>query len=197
MHPEPQFTRGPFTLRRARAADVAAVLAFHVRNREHLAPTSPLRPPEFETEAFWAQRIALAEANFEQDRGATTHLFDGEGRAVGMVNLMNFVRGALQACDLGYAIDAAHQGTGLMHWAVRQALHYAFTTLGLHRVQASHLPENARSARLLARLGFRREGYAERFLLVEGRWRDHVLNALVNEAWRPNAGEEYLLLGEP
>jgi len=185
--------RGPFALRRARAADVAAVLAFNMRNFEHLAPTMPRRHPELHSEAFWAKRIALGDSNFEQDRGATMHIFDGARRAVGMVNLMNFVRGALQGCDLGYAIDAEHQGTGLMHWAVQQALQYAFTTLGLHRVQATHLPENTRSARLLERLGFRREGYLERYLLIDGRWRDHVLTALLHDTWRPRPGEAFML----
>lgn len=193
MHAEPHFTRGPFTLRRVHAADVAAVLAFHTRNLEHMAPTMPRRPPDYCSEASWAKRIALAESNFEQDRGVSMNIFEGEDRVVGLVSLMNFVRGALQACDLGYAIDAQHQGTGLMHWAVERAIHYAFTTLGLHRIQASHLPDNERSARLLALLGFRREGYAERFLLVDGRWRDHVLNALVHDAWRPKPGEEFVL----
>jgi ribosomal-protein-alanine N-acetyltransferase len=196
MHPEPHFTRGPFTLRRSRAPDAAAVLAFNTRNRQHLAPTMPRRHPELDTEAFWAQRIALADSNFEQDRGVSMHIYDADQRAVGSVSLMNFVRGALQGCDLGYSIDVAHQGTGLMQWAVRQALDYAFTTLGLHRIQASHLPENRRSARLLARLGFRREGYLERFLLIDGSWRDHVLTALVHDGWRPRPGEEFMLTGE-
>ncbi len=45
----------------------------------------------------------------------------------------------------------------------------------LHRVMATHLPENLRSARLLRRLGFAVEGYARDFLQINGRWRDTVL----------------------
>ena len=43
---------------------------------------------------------------------------------------------------------------------------------------ANHLPRNERSARLLARLGFEREGYARRYLQIAGVWEDHVLTAL-------------------
>jgi ribosomal-protein-alanine N-acetyltransferase len=196
MLAEPHFTQGPFILRRPRTADAAALAAFQARNAEHFRATSPRRADEFFSQAFWSTRIALADRNFQEDGGVALYVFhEAQGAAVGMVNLMNFVRGALQGCDLGYAIDAAHQGTGLMYWAVQQALGYAFGALRLHRVQANHLPENQRSARLLARLGFRREGYAERFLLIDGRWRDHVLNALVHDAWQPEPAESYVLAG--
>ena len=193
MHPEPCFERDTFCVRRPRLPDARAVLDFQRRNLEHFASTSPRRAPSFLTEAFWTERIALAERDFEQDRGCGLYVFDAGERAVGSVSLMNIVRGALQGCDLGYAIDAAHQGTGLMFWAVTQALRYAFEVLNLHRVQANHLPDNQRSARLLARLGFQREGYAPKFLLIDGAWRDHVCNALVNDRWQPKPGEEFVL----
>jgi ribosomal-protein-alanine N-acetyltransferase len=193
MHPEPQFERGPFRLRRPCQTDARAVMDFQLRNRDHFGPTSPRRPPEFATEEFWEQRISNGRRDFEQDRGCTMYVFEGVERAVGMVNLMNVVRGALQGCDLGYAIDSAHQGTGLMFWSVTQALGYAFEVLSLHRVQANHLPDNQRSARLLSRLGFQREGFAPKFLLIDGAWRDHVCTALINDGWRPPAGEEFVL----
>ena len=167
--------------------------AFQLRNLDHFAATSPRRPADFVTQAFWSERIAQSQRDFEQDRGCSLCMFEGAERIVGTVSLMNFVRGALQGCDLGYAIDSAHQGTGLMFWAVTQAIRYAFDVLNLHRIQANHLPDNQRSARLLARLGFEREGYAPRFLLIDGDWRDHVCNALRNDAWRPAAGQEFVL----
>jgi ribosomal-protein-alanine N-acetyltransferase len=45
---------------------------------------------------------------------------------------------------------------------------------------ANYMPGNERSARLLERLGFEREGYAKAYLNIAGRWQDHVLTALVN-----------------
>jgi ribosomal-protein-alanine N-acetyltransferase len=55
--------------------------------------------------------------------------------------------------------------------------------LNLHRVMANYLPENERSARLLARLGFCIEGQANAYLQIAGAWRDHILTSLVNAQW--------------
>lgn len=56
---------------------------------------------------------------------------------------------------------------------------WAFDELGLHRLMANYMPRNERSARLLASLGFEREGYAKRYLQIAGAWEDHVLAALI------------------
>jgi ribosomal-protein-alanine N-acetyltransferase len=45
---------------------------------------------------------------------------------------------------------------------------------------ANYMPENERSANLLKKLGFEREGFARSYLKIAGRWRDHVLNSLLN-----------------
>lgn len=44
------------------------------------------------------------------------------------------------------------------------------------------MPANERSARLLARLGFERKGYARAYLKIAGRWEDHILTARINPA---------------
>jgi ribosomal-protein-alanine N-acetyltransferase len=74
--------------------------------------------------------------------------------------------------------------------ALRAACAYAFSGMGLHRLQANHLPENLKSAAVLRRLGFAVEGYARDFLLINGRWRDHILTALVAPASQDAAREE-------
>jgi ribosomal-protein-alanine N-acetyltransferase len=65
--------------------------------------------------------------------------------------------------------------------ALQSVLGFAFGSLELHRVMANHVPGNDRSARLLERLGFEREGYAKAYLHLDGRWQDHVLTALTND----------------
>ena len=190
MHPEPCFERSGFILRRARQTDVPAALAFQLRNFDHFASTSPRRPPDFGTERFWAERIALSERDFQEDRACSLCVFEGPERIVGTVSLMNFVRGALQGCDLGYAIDAAHQGTGLMFWAVTQAVRYAFETLKLHRIEAACIPANARSIRVLEKAGFQREGLLRSYLRINGNWQDHYLYALISDDRRRGTGSK-------
>ncbi|WP_051378982.1 GNAT family N-acetyltransferase [Derxia gummosa] len=165
--------------------DAAAHADYHRRNRAHLAATSPLRPDGWTTEQYW--RVALARERDELRAGSDIALSmrlraDPDGPIVGMCKFSNLVRGAFQACHLGYSLDHAHTGQGYMTEALDAAIRYAFDTLGLHRVMANHLPENEASARVLARLGFEREGQARAYLKIAGRWRDHVLNAKINPA---------------
>jgi len=90
------------------------------------------------------------------------------------------VRGVSQSCVLGYNLAAAEQGHGYMTEAVRAVVRFAFGDWGLHRVAASYMPRNERSARVLERAGFKIEGLAPAYLCINGRWEDHVLTAITN-----------------
>lgn len=94
-------------------------------------------------------------------------------------------RGPFHSARLGYQIDGTGEGRGLMHEALQAVIAHAFDELRLHRLEANHLPENERSARLLARLGFARIGLAPNYLFIDGAWRDHVLNQLVSPHFDP------------
>jgi ribosomal-protein-alanine N-acetyltransferase len=172
-------------VRVGKSADIPQIFAYFLRNREHLAKTLPLPPADFYSAAHWRARLARADEGYRADRLLHCFLFREQGEVIGTVNLSNFVRGAFQACHLGYSIDRECEGTGTMSAAVRLMITHAFGPLNLHRVMANYLPENERSARLLARLGFRIEGHASSYLQIAGSWRDHVLTSLVNETWSP------------
>jgi ribosomal-protein-alanine N-acetyltransferase len=60
----------------------------------------------------------------------------------------------------------------------------AFTELRLHRLEANIQPANASSIALVKRAGFVYEGFAERYLKINGRWRDHEHWAIRAEQWR-------------
>lgn len=160
----------------------AAVVDFYERNRAHLAPWDPVRAPEFYTEPYWARR--LEEDRRERRDGRSLRLFlwrpDAPERVLGACNFTAFVRGVFQACNLGYAVDGAEQGRGLMREALEVAIDHVFAVERMHRVMAAYVPTNERSGRLLRSLGFRVEGYAPAYLFLGGRWVDHVLTAKVN-----------------
>lgn len=87
--------------------------------------------------------------------------------------------------ELGFILGRAHWGRGLASDAVRTVLAFAFSEMGLHRVEADVDPENGASLGLLARLGFREEGrLAERWFTF-GTWKDSVLLGLL----APGAGQ--------
>jgi ribosomal-protein-alanine N-acetyltransferase len=69
-----------------------------------------------------------------------------------------------------------------MREALLKANAYVFDSLGLHRIMANYMPSNERSAHVLDRLGFTREGLAKDYLKIDGRWEDHILTSLINPA---------------
>ena len=155
--------------------------AFYQRNQRHLAPWSPIRTTDYFSTAQIRRRLEIQASAFEA--GLAVHMalltLDGE-QMIGACNFSGIIRGAFQACYLGYHIDEAHQGKGLMQEALEAAIAYMFETQNLHRIMANYIPGNERSARLLERLGFEREGYAKAYLNIARRWPDHVLTARVN-----------------
>ena len=58
--------------------------------------------------------------------------------------------------------------------AVALLIDHCFTEVGLHRVEIDIRPENGASLRVVDKLGLRREGFYERYLDIDGAWRDHV-----------------------
>jgi len=137
-----------------------------------------LQPPD--TPAMFAAFLKRAA---KEDQASYLIRHRGCGRLVGYVNVNNIVRGPLQSGYLGYGAFASHAGRGLMTEGLRAVLDIAFGQLGLHRVEANIQPGNARSIRLVLRLGFEREGFSRRYLKIDGDWRDHERYALLAEDW--------------
>lgn len=170
-------------IRLANEADAAKLLRYRVENREHLAPWEPLREASYYTLEHCAKSIADGHDNAAQNRGYPLVVFDHSEQTIfATCNFANIVHGAFQACHLGYGVDARMQGKGLMFEVLQAGMAWAFGELQLHRIMANYLPRNERSAKLLASLGFEREGYAKRYLQIAGVWEDHVLTALIRSA---------------
>jgi ribosomal-protein-alanine N-acetyltransferase len=179
----PRLHTARLSIRLAESVDAARLLHYRVENREHLAPWEPLRDSHFFTLDHCLQSIAEGREAVRLDRGYSLLVFDrGEDAVLAIIHFANVVRGAFQACHLGYGVAASRQSQGLMHEALVCGLTWAFGDLGLHRVMANYMPGNERSARLLERLGFEREGYARHYLRIAGAWEDHVLTAKVAPA---------------
>jgi [ribosomal protein S5]-alanine N-acetyltransferase len=103
---------------------------------------------------------------------------------VGFLNISEIIRGRLQSAFLGYGGVAGHEGQGYMREALELVLREAFTTLGLHRLEANIQPGNGASIALAKSCGFEREGFSARYLKIGGRWRDHERWAIRAETWR-------------
>ena len=183
--PFPRLVTDRLVVRPGTVDDVPEIVRYYRRNRERPEPVDPLRPDSFFTEEFWTLRVRQDQQEMREDRSLRLFLFPRESndRVIGIANFTGFVRGVAQLCTLGYAIDGAEEGKGLMAEGVRAGIDYIFHVEKLHRIQANYMPRNERSAALLRRLGFTVEGLARDFLLIAGRWEDHVLTSLVNPNW--------------
>jgi ribosomal-protein-alanine N-acetyltransferase len=173
-------------IRPLRPSDARALLELRVRNRAFFSPYEPTLSDQHFTLDGQLEDIEQAQ---EDARRGRRHVFGIFTRAydelVGRIALANVARGAWQNATLGYYIDEAYQGRGYATDAVRLAVRYAFDVAGLHRVQAGVLVDNARSARVLEKAGFRWEGTSLRYLCINGRWRDHLMFAVTREEWPP------------
>lgn len=168
--------------------DASDLHDFHIRNRDFLAPWLPPLAPDFFTAPFWHRWGQASLALFQQDQMArfVLRLADrddpaiGGDRIIGQINFANVVRGPWQACTVGYHLDRDAEGRGLMAEGLSATVAYMFEVRRLNRVMANYIPDNDRSAKLLERLGFEKEGYARRYLYINGAWRDHVLTSKIN-----------------
>jgi [ribosomal protein S5]-alanine N-acetyltransferase len=182
----PELRSARLALAPASPNHAGAVAAFWQRNRAAHARWNPTLPESAYTEAGQRERLAAAVKAAAEGRELRWLLLPAgdASRVLGHLSFTQIARGPFFSAMLGYAIDAAHEGQGLMREALQAALDEVFSArIGLHRVQANVRPENERSLALLTRLGFEREGLAREYLFIDGGWRDHVLTALRAPGW--------------
>jgi len=85
--------------------------------------------------------------------------------------------------EIGYELHRSAWGQGYMHEALHALLGYAFSEMGLNRIEADIHPDNLASARTLDKLGFVREGLLRERWIVEGEISDTVLYGLLLSDW--------------
>ena len=86
--------------------------------------------------------------------------------------------------SLGYWLDEAHQGMGLVTKACSVLLDHVFGEMGLNCVEIGCAPENARSCAIPERLGFRREGVLRQREWLYDHYVDQVVYGMLAAEWR-------------
>ena len=174
---------GPVQLRAPRLRDGRAWSEVRLRNQNWLEPWEPSSPfawADRNSSSAWPQMHSALKRAARNGTMLPFMLIYG-GRLAGQMTVSNIVHGVQRSCTVGYWIDGALAGRGIIPTALALVIDHCFTEVSMHRVEIDIRPENKASLRVVEKLGLRREGYYERYLDIDGAWRDHVAYALTVE----------------
>jgi RimJ/RimL family protein N-acetyltransferase len=104
------------------------------------------------------------------------------GELIGNVGLHHFFE-QNRRCEIGYALASAWWGQGIATEALRAVIRHGFDALDLNRIEADIDPRNIGSARVLEKLGFRKEGYMPERWIVFGEFADTINYGLLKRYW--------------
>jgi RimJ/RimL family protein N-acetyltransferase len=168
------------TLRRLRQADLSGFCRY--RSDPGVARYQDWTSfPEEEGRRFFVQQAAL-----HPDVPGTWFQMaielTGAGALIGDCGIHSLPDQPLHA-EIGITLAPEHQGKGYATEAVRCLLDYVFGKLEKHRVTAICDARNAAAARVLERVGMRREGHFIQNVWFKGAWGDEYLYALLAQEW--------------
>lgn len=164
----------------ARRADYADWANLRRESRAYIEPWEPLWPRDALSRKDWNRRLGAWTSAWRAGTAfvlLTRRLSDNA--LIGGVSLTQVRPWPAESASLGYWQGGAFEGQGFMREAVSAVCGWAFSQIGLKRIEAGIVPENHRSRRVLEGTGFAEEGRAAAYLEIQGVRRDHVLFGLV------------------
>ena len=143
---------------------------------------------------YWTERTAADVRDFVQmflDQQAEQPrtkfqlalVLKAEGRLIGNCGIRINDPDQREA-NIGYELESRSWGQGLASEAASEIVRFGFTELGLHRIWSWCLAVNVGSARVMEKVGMRREGQLRQKEWIKGSWHDHLLYAILEEEWR-------------
>jgi ribosomal-protein-alanine N-acetyltransferase len=149
-------------------------------SRDFLEFWEPTWPSDATTPAAFRRRLKKFSSDWRDGATYAFLIFTREDETlVGGITLSNVRRGVAQSGSIGYWMGKRFARNGYMAEAIQLTLEFSFDTLGLHRIEAACLPSNTPSRSLLLKSGFIQEGFARRYLRINGSWQDHVSFAIL------------------
>ena len=172
------FQLGDFKMRAWREDDVNAALDMVLRNREHLQTYMQWMTADYSIEH--ARKFIVEGIKNRLDKITLGLALVREGDLIGSTGF-NRLDWAAQVCEIGYWIDRDQEGKGIITIACRAMIDYAFDELDMNRVEIRCSVENARSAAVPKRLGFKLEATLRQAEMLNGRPHDFYIFGLLAE----------------
>ena len=159
------------------------VLDYVLRNKDFLEKWETEKNENYFTLDYQKMSLKRDLDNFKLEKSLKFWIFkkNNKKRIIGSISLDNIIRGPFQSCFLGYKLDKDELNKGYMTEAVEKIVEIAFNNNGLHRIEANIMPRNIASIRVVEKLGFYNEGLAKKYILLNGKWEDHIHMVLLNE----------------
>lgn len=151
------------------------------------------KDPDTGIHAGWKPHESMEESrdilhHFIEEREVWAICEKQSGKVIGSIGLHRDSkrrRNFNQCRMMGYVLSKAYWGQGLMTEAAKEVLRHAFEDLGLEMVTISHFSYNQRSARVIEKLGFHREGVLRKaFLRYDGSLLDDVGYSMTREEYQ-------------
>lgn len=150
------------------------------KNLERLRPWMPWAVDEYSVEM--AHEFIARSLKTFADEGRFEAVILSDGKIVGCIGFHNLDK-VNSSAHIGYWIDAAHEGKGIVSRCCRVLIDYLFETLKLNRLQINCNVENHRSRAIPERAGFKLEGIQREVEFLHDRYGDWAVYAMLREEW--------------
>lgn len=158
------------------------ILDFHKRNKAHFAQWEDIKSCDYYTKEY--HRYIIKDEAYNRKVGTSLDFWiyhSLNGKLIGKISVFGIIGGNASFCTLGYKLDKDYQGFGYMHEALKSIVEMLFCDFKMHRIEIYVLPKNERSLNVCERLGFKREGLAEKYMRINGIWEDHIRFVKIRE----------------
>jgi len=148
------------------------------KSKSFLQPWEPQWPKNFLTKNSFNFFINDNYRMSENNSGYNFFIFHyKKDILMGGISLTNLRFGAYQSVNMGYWMGKDFSGKGYMQEAIKCICNFCFKDLQINRIEAACIPRNIVSKRVLISSGFAIEGFARKYLKINGKFEDHILFA--------------------
>lgn len=182
---KPKITTERLILRLPTFADYESWVLLRKKSENFLNKWEPEKDSNFYSRYFFNKRVSWAKKNFVKK--TVLHLFlflRSNNQLVGGITLDNIRFGPFKSATLGYWIGEEFSKKGIMTEGLNSLILYANKDIGISRIEAATLPNNAPSRRLLEKCNFKYEGVGQFYLQISGKWQHHILYANISDSRR-------------
>jgi RimJ/RimL family protein N-acetyltransferase len=163
-------------------ADFDGLLAIEARADVNRYLYSEARGPD-EVRDVLERKLAETSLRDEGDTLAVAAELRATGAMIGGC-ILHWTSREHRGGEIGFIFHPDHHGHGYATEAARPLLEFGFATVGLHRIVGRLDARNLASARVLEKLGMRREAVLIENEFIKGEWQSELDYAILAREWR-------------